>query len=276
MTKSILLVAMLLGSANALAQPGPPTSSDIQASEKAYAEGRAHYDLREWDQAIAKFKEAYRLRPSDAASLFNIAQSYRLKGDCVEALSFYRTYRRNFPGEKNIDKVDQFIQEMETCAQTRSTEPTQPAGPDPGSTTTPTTTPPTTSPTPTPSTTAPPPIAPAPLPPPRDDHAGRGMKLGGLAVGGVGVALVAVGAVSAVSASSKAGDLEDLPMFDPDLDKEGKRAALRARILLGVGGAAVVTGVVLYVVGSKQAERASSVAVVPHGDGGMVVWSGGF
>jgi hypothetical protein len=79
LSRSILpLLFLAVTSTAALADP----------AEDAYQRGRSHYDLHEWDQAIAEFKEAYRIR-SDAASLFNIAQSYRLKGDCAQAACFY-------------------------------------------------------------------------------------------------------------------------------------------------------------------------------------------
>lgn len=101
-------------------------------AEDAYREGRKLYDLQEWDQAIEKFKIAYKLR-SDAASLFNIAQAYRLKGDCPEASRTYKSYKRNFPAAANIDKVDQFIAQLEPCANKpasppseKSTKPTKP------------------------------------------------------------------------------------------------------------------------------------------------------
>jgi len=49
--------------------------------------------LRPWpvDEAIAEYREAYRLR-SDPAFLFNIAQSYRRKGDLQPALDLYKNY----------------------------------------------------------------------------------------------------------------------------------------------------------------------------------------
>lgn len=103
--------------ASAPAHPTPAhrTHAQPDAAEAAYREGRRLYDLHEWDAAIERFKEAYRLR-SDPASLFNIAQSYRLKGDCRESSSFYKTYRRNFPTASNIAKVDRFIADLEPCA----------------------------------------------------------------------------------------------------------------------------------------------------------------
>ena len=143
-----LLVAV---STSSLVHAQPASASEAQA-DAALSEGRRLYDLQEWDQAIAKFKEAYRLR-ADAPALFNIAQAYRLKGDCAQAASFYKTFKRNFPKEKNIAKVDRFIDEMEECAKT------QPAAPT-GTTTTPP--PADTSPPGTTTTDAPPPDTAAP------------------------------------------------------------------------------------------------------------------
>jgi len=82
----VMIVCLAVLAPRLAAQPAPAPAPD-PAGEAAYQEGRRLYDLREWDRAITKFKEAYELR-HDAASLFNIAQAYRLKGDCVEALGF--------------------------------------------------------------------------------------------------------------------------------------------------------------------------------------------
>ncbi|MFN0251053.1 MAG: tetratricopeptide repeat protein [Kofleriaceae bacterium] len=109
-TFATTVLVLALASGVAQAQPAPNPAADA-----ALAEGRRLYDLQEWDKAIAKFKEAYALR-EDAAALFNIAQSYRLKGDCAQSGSFYKTFKRKFPNEKNIDKVEKFIVEMDACA----------------------------------------------------------------------------------------------------------------------------------------------------------------
>ena len=125
---------LVVGTAHvAFGQPASPSPADA-----AFDEGVRLYDLQDWDAAIAKFKEAYRLR-AEPRSLFDIAQSYRLKGDCAEAQSFYKTYRRNYPDAPNIDKVDKFIADLEACAKSKAdrsasppqTTPTPPAPPSP-------------------------------------------------------------------------------------------------------------------------------------------------
>jgi hypothetical protein len=106
----IVVLAVLLAAAPAAARP-----KAVDPATAAYKQGQRLFDLREWDAAIAKFKEAYKLR-ADAPSLFSIAQAFQNKGDCVEALGFYETYRRTFPKQKNIGKVEGLINELEPCA----------------------------------------------------------------------------------------------------------------------------------------------------------------
>ncbi|HEY5922352.1 MAG TPA: tetratricopeptide repeat protein [Kofleriaceae bacterium] len=237
----------------ALAQPRAP-------GEVAYQEGRKAYDLREWDKAIEKFKEAYRLR-SDAPSLFNIAQSYRLKGDCGEALGFYKTYKRNFPTAPNVSAVDKFITEMETCAKEQAAK--QPPPPDPAQ------------PKPVPETQ---PIERVEPMPPRDQ--GKGKRTAGIVLGIGGVAIVGTGFVFGVIAKGKADDVtaggnpNDPPEFDGSLDDSGKRFDLFAKISWGVGGAAIVGGVVLYMMG--RSASTSEVAITPTNGGAVFAWGCAF
>jgi hypothetical protein len=253
--RSIVIALVALAPWLAIAQPAP--SSD--AAETAYKEGRRHYDLREWDQAIAKFKEAYELR-SDAASLFNIAQAYRLKGDCVEALGFYKTYKRNFPSAQNLDKVDKFIAELEPCAKQQSasakTEPIAPAGAE----------------TPAPRVD----VSKSAEPATSGADTGGGKRTTGLVVAGVGAGAVVAGTVFGLIARSKASAVSNggnpamPPVFDPSTQNAGKHDAVAATILWTVGGAAIVTGGVVWLLGHR-AEHAS-VAVVPRERGAVVVW----
>jgi len=279
--RSLVILAMLGGVA--LAQAPAP-----DAAEAAYQEGKRLYDLREWDQAIAKFKEAYKLR-ADAASLFNIAQSYRLKGDCLEAQNFYKTFRSKFPAEKNAAKAEKFVAELDECAKQRAaalktepvkTEPvkTEPVKTEPVKTepvkTEPTTTtsePAKTEPTTTATTTTP--VKIETVEPPAEGKQGGGLRLAGIVVGAIGVAAVGTGFVFAMRAKSKANDLESSPVWDQDLYNSGKVASRNSKILLGVGGAAVAGGVVMYMLGRKAASETAHVSVMPARGGASLVWS---
>jgi len=277
---SIVLIAALSAGTIAHAQvPAPNATADA-----AYQEARRLYDLREWDAAIAKFKEAYRIRP-DAPSLFNIAQSNRLKGDCTEALNFYKTYKRNFPKEKNIDKVDKFIADMEACAKAGpvKTEPvkTEPVTTEPVKTEPVTTEPVTTEPVKTePVKTEPVVITPKPDPgPPVHSDPGKPKRVVGLVAGGLGVASLGASVFFGLRARSASKDAESAMMgaeWNPAIETRGETAARNGKIALGVGVALVGTGVVLYILGRNSSSEAAQVGVIPSRDGATLVWGNEF
>src|SRR5690349_21094377 len=74
----------------------PPERVPQKARELA-DKGRAYHDAGDYMKAVAAFKEAYVLAPSPAL-LFNIAQAYRLAGDCDDAAWMYRRYLDTNPG----------------------------------------------------------------------------------------------------------------------------------------------------------------------------------
>ena len=301
--RSTLVIALMLAAGSAHAQAPAPNP----AAEAALSEGRRLYDLQEWDPAIAKFKEAYRLR-ADAPSLFNIAQSYRLKGDCANAASFYKTYKRNFPKEKNVDKVDKFITEMEACAKSGTkpiepvktepvkteplkvnpvkTEPlkvnpvkTEPLKTEPLKTEPLKTEPVKTEPVKTePVVTDPNGVAVSrPMPPP--EQKGGGLKMAGVGVMAVGVVGLGAGVFFGVRARGAANDAEAIKPGDawkPAIEERGQSAEKNAKLFFAIGGAAVVTGGVLYFLGSKKSKESSSVSFVPTHDGASFAWKSDF
>jgi len=233
----VMIVCLAELAPRVAAQPAPAPAPD-PAGEAAYQEGRRLYDLREWDRAITKFKEAYELR-HDAASLFNIAQAYRLKGDCVEALGFYKTYSRNFPTAQNLEKVHKFITDLEPCASQQSkavkAEPVGPAEPAA--------------------------VKPMPPPPP-ETH--RTLALSLVAGGGaVIVSSVVVGALArskwhdALAHCDATHACDDLGI---SLGDQAQTRATIATVLGGVGLAAAAVGVVILV--TAPSEHAG-IAVAP-------------
>jgi tetratricopeptide (TPR) repeat protein len=107
---AIALLAVLL-----IARPvaaAPPTAEEKAKAREHYQKGLVHYDIKEFSEALAEFKNAYRVI-QDPAFLFNIAQCYRKLGQDVEALDYYRNYARRFPNAPNRSEVDRRIQEIE-------------------------------------------------------------------------------------------------------------------------------------------------------------------
>ena len=82
----LLLVYLLAGVASA--QPHP--------SAEQFEKGKAAYRLGEFDEAIAFFREGYRLKP-DPVFLYNIALAHRGKEEFEKAIFFYQSYLREAP-----------------------------------------------------------------------------------------------------------------------------------------------------------------------------------
>ena len=121
-----LLTALMLLSRVAAAAP---TAEEKARAREHYQRGLTHYDIKEYGEALAEFKNAYR-EVQDPAFLFNIAQCYRKLGQDVEALDYYRNYVRRFPNAPNRTEVDRRIveieRELETKPRTTTPPPTEP------------------------------------------------------------------------------------------------------------------------------------------------------
>src|SRR5437867_2767393 len=100
---------------------------DLKAKARTlFTDGNRHYNLAEYQQALADFKEGYRLS-GDPAFLFNIAQCQRAAGDRAGAVVSYKAYLREVVDPVNKEMVEQHIAELEKPA---SPAP-PPAGPTP-------------------------------------------------------------------------------------------------------------------------------------------------
>lgn len=209
-------------------------------------------------EALEAYKAAYVLAPSPGL-LFNLAQAYRLNGDCDDAAWMYRRFLETEPRDDLRDLVNGHLQKLAACthvgfrtaieppavpsAQAKLQEPSQP----------------------------PRIVAVAAVPEhdgPRDERVGTYLMASGA------VALAA-SAVFAIDAHVVAGDVQNAyhgGARNPDvrsLDDRGRRDSTIAAIAGATGGVAVVSGAVLYGLG-RHYESARHLAVVPHRDGGEV------
>jgi tetratricopeptide (TPR) repeat protein len=265
---AVLVLVVAVGVAHA--QP----ATNAAAADAALTEGRRFYDVREWDKAIAKFKEAYTLRP-DAASLFNLAQSYRLKGDCINAAGFYKTFKRNFPTEKNIDKVDKFIVEMDACAKTQTPVVTAPVVTDPVGPDSVKPQPVATTPEPVVVTQPDSPMVPAPT---VTSHRGW-MKWTGVALMGAGAIGIGLGTKFALDGSARKDDLQKVCAVSCTseqalaIEEDGKSANTKAYVFTGIGGALVIGGVVMFVLSRGGDEGTPEVSLAPTSGGATATYS---
>ena len=109
----VAAVLLALAAAPALAQPSDPAAEE--RARVLYEKGTQHYDLAEYDEAIAAFKGAYK-ELKEPLFLYNIAQAYRQKRDCVNAVKFYKTYLRGESEGATADQARSFVESLGACA----------------------------------------------------------------------------------------------------------------------------------------------------------------
>jgi len=282
MKKHLLIASIVCAAGTALAQtpappqptptpqapPAPKTDEQKRAEAKSlYETGLSHYNLGEFDQAIAAFRAAYAISQAPGL-LFNIAQSFRLKKDYEQATYFYTTYLRLKPDAPNRTDVEERLKEMEQLiAEQKKLEQSKPIGtmpPDGGGTTT--------QPKETPEVKEPV-VDEAKL------RSGQTLITASYVTAGAGGALVITGFVFGSLASSAEKDLNGLGSGDTWTSEQqarydaGKRNNTIAIVSWIAGGAAIATGVTLYVMGTMKKKDATTLAVVP-GRGGATVHVG--
>jgi tetratricopeptide (TPR) repeat protein len=214
----------------------PPLSKfDTSKVEAMFDRGTKHYDLGEWDAAIAAFKQAYALMP-DPSFLYNLGQSFRQKGACREATAAYKSYLRNAPDDDR-GKVEQFVRELDPCVKVEEEK------------------------------------ARRLLPPPELSPRHRTLRRAGLITTGAGM-LVLGGAsffaVRAVRTESESERCNTNPCAGSrviDLDRKGQAAERNALVLGVIGAAVVATGATLYLYTRVRGEY---ITVTPTGGGGLV------
>jgi len=81
-----------------------------------YENGMAHFNLEEWDQAIAEWEAGYRVKPVPEF-MFNIAQAYRKSQRYERALTFYQRYLRLAPNADNRGEVEKQIAQLQPLAE---------------------------------------------------------------------------------------------------------------------------------------------------------------
>ena len=76
---------------------GSVPQSESERAHTIYQAGKVHYDDKNYDAAIAQFREAYKRDCSKHDLLIIISRAYELKGDRVEALKALEMYLERVP-----------------------------------------------------------------------------------------------------------------------------------------------------------------------------------
>lgn len=288
--RSLVLLAALtaaLAPRSAAAQAPAPVGSaaspaDVERARQLHQEGLRHYEKHQYGRAISAYRKAYALVPAPGI-LFNLAQAYRLRGDCKRAYRAYKNFLEAVTDTAEANLAREHAQALRSCAKA-------PAEPEPGPVSAvapaPVLAPQLTQETPAP----PPPVTAEPVVTARRaprSHAGQNKRIVGLGIGGAGAAIALVGVYYGFKARGAASDLSDfyeeggawtdeLAQREDDLDRNRGLA-----LGFGLAGAAAIgTGAVLYWLGYQESsiERADqgAVAVVPGAGGAVLTWSGAF
>jgi tetratricopeptide (TPR) repeat protein len=254
---SAVLVAASAGSA--LAEGALRPERIPNRARQLADKGRIAHDSGDYNGAITAFKEAYVLAPSPGL-LFNIAQAYRLGGNCDEAAWMYRRFLDTNPLGAHRQLAETHLATVEKCG-TGGLRITAPHPAHDGT-----------------------PVPELPLSVARGSSSpgrSRTFKKTGLGTAIGGGALLAGAAIFALDARDaqktvaetykRGGKWSDIK----DIDARGKRSSSIATGLGVGGGIAVAGGAVLYALG-RHYEPARHVAVTPLPRGTQVSLSWGF
>jgi tetratricopeptide (TPR) repeat protein len=262
---------------------GGAQAQGVSEARKHYELGTKYYDLQRYADAAREYEAAFVIK-DDPALLFNIGQAYRLARNPRKAIGAYRSYLRRVPNDSRRAEVEKRIadlqKQIEREEQNAESPPTGTLPPsEEGAAPRPTTPPPGTAP---PAAEVPPATAATTPPPPATPPPGvRTKKLAAYVLGGVGVAALGIGLgleLNAWSTNKSLTSPSPGTHFDPAKEQTVKVDQAAGISLLAIGGAALATGVALYVYARFEQRRASPVAVAPSvgADHAGLVFVGGF
>lgn len=270
-------------SAQAIKEPGwpppegaacKPTKTDDEEAKTLYGLAVKAEDTSNYTDAIKYYKDAYKRACNRALLLKNLGRVYEKDAQYAAAVEAYKLYRaRGKPAGDELDQIDQKIANL-----SKKVGPgTEPTG---TSTTTTTATPTATETAPTSTATAPAtataaptattPAAPLPIAPLIVAGAGAVLLIGGSVVW-----LGANGTVSEKQDQFNAGNCGDeskpknLDVCN-QLKADGEKAASNRTIgavVTGIGGAAVIGGLVWFFVAKNKADEPTTALRVTPGPG---------
>jgi tetratricopeptide (TPR) repeat protein len=109
------------------AAAAPDAGQDLTLTARALSDqALRQYQQGEYDAAIESFMGAFALS-NNPGLLFNVAQAYRLKGDCEHARDYYQRYLSTVPETPLKPSLERRLTEMEACL--KSSGATTSAGP---------------------------------------------------------------------------------------------------------------------------------------------------
>jgi tetratricopeptide (TPR) repeat protein len=89
----------------------PPTEAQKKEAKAHFEQGRSFYDAGAYDDALREYQAAHKLMPAPQF-LFNIAQCYRLKGDKQNAIDYYQKFLDKAPDSPVADEARDYIAKL--------------------------------------------------------------------------------------------------------------------------------------------------------------------
>jgi tetratricopeptide (TPR) repeat protein len=252
-----------------------PSRKLLRQALKHEKNGLALLKKRQYDRAIEELQVAYSLG-NKPLLLFHLGEAHNSKQEYTQALYYYRTYQELDPKGAGKRRVAALIESLAALeAETESGEPDsgseEPVAEEPPD-----------------ETQAPAPLLPLPdgeeptagsSSSPSDGSRGGGLRLTGGVMTGAGLLLLGGAGYFAMVARDRENEITALfadgATWDPEYDgkyEDGREARRNALILGAAGGAAVLTGAVLYYLG-RRAGRSVRIEAGPVSGGGRVSWS---
>lgn len=250
MTRTAIALVIVWAAVSARPELAEADRSSRSRADRRLAKGLELYRARDYDKAIAMFKEGYAIEPR-REFLYALGQAERLSGDCESALVYYRNFLSRNPPEKAAAAA---FEQIEVCERALASGPARRSRPAPAP--------------PPPVVVAPAPRASPPAPPWYHDTVGDALL-------GAGVVFLVAGGgffASAQSSASAAGSAEDYPEFD----RLAGLAHSRRNVAIGMtvaGSALVGAAVYRFVWGG---DRGRHIEATPAAGGGVVSFGGRF
>lgn len=275
---SLILALTVAAPASAWAKPD---KSNLKQADTLLREANAHYAAQRYDQAITAYSKAHAL--TDAAGfLYNIAQSYRLAGNCRKAIEYYEQFLADAPDTPIRAKVEGFVTEMWRCIDRQGKA----------------------EPRPDPSATGDGVIekrvsADSGSDPLQDDRLSQRLRASqadssqrtleaersgwawtGLGISGLGVLAVGTGTYFGLQASKHQRELDffegEWTAREEGLQSQGQSAQRKGLIFGIVGGSAVIGGLLAFALAPTRYRTSTGLAVTPRAGGAQLGWSAQF
>ncbi len=253
-----------------LAAPRVARADERTAAREHFQKGIAYQQQAAYAQAIEEYEAAYALAPL-AELLFDIAQCYRLQGNAGKAIEYYRRYVAADANGRGVNEARRHIAELtdeppvvpspETNVVTPPPPPPPAAQPDAAKV------PPRNEPSVMTRTD----LAAAPTPPAARGR-GRNLRIAGTVGVGLGVAVAGVGLWEGLHIRRLQSEIEGTAQWGDDYNqkiRDGERGQIIMYVCYGVGGALVVGGAVLYLLGRADHGTPSDTHV--HASGRLTI-----